>query len=389
MRVPQFTIMMVLAGALALPAAAQRPAPAPAPAAQPTPATPAPEATPQACTDCDQIAELRAKLETQRRETDRRYNAATDKYEAMREKSDSASRAEYQQAARQYASAKRAYDETAMRLMSLEMAQMSRQATTFAYRLNMSQPRPPKGWLGINFIASYNVVTDSGRKRMIFSEYPVIEGVEPGSPAEKAGVESRDVLLALGGRDVLKGTLTFNELLQPGKKVTLKLKRGRSTIDRVALIEWRPSSWGRMETPMAMPAEAPEAPMPPDGPPMVMSTPVMPRVMVAPRVPGDPNVSVSVWYDNLTIAGAHVQQFNASALKEYFGVDSGLLVLSVLPGTPAARAGLKDGDVIVRASGRSVTTPAQFSRMIERARNGAISLDIVRQKKKQTIEMTW
>jgi S1-C subfamily serine protease len=133
---------------------------------------------------------------------------------------------------------------------------------------------------------------------------------------------------------------------------------------------------------------APDAPMPPDGP-MIMSAPGMPRVMVAPRAPGDPEVRVDVWYDNLTIAGAHVQQFNASALKDYFGVDSGLLVLSVLPGTPAARAGLKDGDVIVRASGRSVTTPAQFSRMIERARDGAISLDIVRQRKKQTLEMTW
>jgi C-terminal processing protease CtpA/Prc len=385
MRVSQATILMVFMGALALPAGAQRAPTAPTASAT---ASPTPEAAPQACAECEQLDKLRAKLESQRRELDRSYDAARDKFDMMTEKGDSASRADYEDAARKYAYAKRQYSETSMRLMSMEASRMAREATTYSFKFNESRPKAPAGWLGINFIASYNVVTDSGRRRMIFSEYPVIEGVEPGSPAEKAGVESRDVLIALGGRDLLKGTLTFNELLQPGTKVTLKLKRGRATIDRVAMIERRPSSWGRMEMPTPMPEMAPDAPMPPDGP-MIMSAPGMPRVMVAPRAPGDPEVRVDVWYDNLTIAGAHVQQFNASALKDYFGVDSGLLVLSVLPGTPAARAGLKDGDVIVRASGRSVTTPAQFSRMIERARDGAISLDIVRQRKKQTLEMTW
>jgi C-terminal processing protease CtpA/Prc len=378
MRVSQAMILMALSGALALPAAAQR-----------APASPTPEATPRDCADCAQIEELRAKLESKRREMERLYITARDKFDEMSEKSDSSSRAAYEEAKRQYASAKRAYDTAAMRLMSLEASRMAREATTFSFKFDESRPRAPSGWLGINFIASYDVVTDSGRKRMIFSEYPVIEAVEPGSPAEKAGVESRDVLIALGGRDLLKGTLTFNELLRPGSRVTLKLKRGRTTIERVALIERRPSSWGwgRMEDMPSMPAMAPDAPEPPETPYPV--SPMLPRVMVAPRALGDPGLAVSVWYDNLTIAGAHVQQFDAAALKEHFGVDSGLLVLSVVPGTPAARAGLKDGDVIVSANGRSVNSPAQFSRSIERARGDSLSLEIVRHRKKQTIALTW
>ena len=135
---------------------------------------------------------------------------------------------------------------------------------------------------------------------------------------------------------------------------------------------------------MTMPAEAPEAPAPPDAP-VMWRTPLPPRAMVMPTGPGD--ISVSVTYDDMTVAGARVQRF--SALKEYFGVDSGVLVLSVLPGTPAARAGLIDGDVIVRAGGKTVADPGRLSRAIERASGNTISLEIVRKRKPQKIVLKW
>jgi len=256
----------------------------------------------------------------------------------------------------------------------------------------------PKGWFGIYFSGEARTSFDSvGRESTIWAQYPIIESVEPESPAEKAGIESRDVLIAIDGGDVTKVPVSFTDILVPGRHVTMKVRHGRTTVDRMIVVEKKPStswasggSWSAptapgMGTPSA-PAEAPEAPeapAPPDGQ-MIWRTPLPPRVMVGPFAPGD--LSVSVTYDDMTVAGARVQRF--SALKEYFGVDSGVLVLSVLPGTPAARAGLLDGDVIVRAGGKAVTDPGHLSRAIERA-NGTISLEIVRKRKPQKVVLKW
>lgn len=58
---------------------------------------------------------------------------------------------------------------------------------------------------------------------------------------------------------------------------------------------------------------------------------------------------------HLRAAGAEFRPLTPE-LAEYFpGARDGLLVLQVLPGTPAARLGLRSGDVVVEAAGRSIT----------------------------------
>jgi S1-C subfamily serine protease len=76
-------------------------------------------------------------------------------------------------------------------------------------------------------------------------------------------------------------------------------------------------------------------------------------------------------------------------LKDYFGVDDGLLVLRVVPGTPAERAGLRGGDVILRVDGRDVTTPGALSRAIERSENRTLKLDVVRKRQKRVMVLKW
>ena len=51
-------------------------------------------------------------------------------------------------------------------------------------------------------------------------------------------------------------------------------------------------------------------------------------------------------------------------LAGYFGVESGVLVRSVLKGTPAEKALVKAGDVILKVDGTNVTTPREISSAI-------------------------
>jgi len=68
---------------------------------------------------------------------------------------------------------------------------------------------------------------------------------------------------------------------------------------------------------------------------------------------------------------------------------AGAVVRSVMPGGPADRAGLQDGDVIVAIAGMKVKAPADVVTAIDRhGVNQPISLEIVRAGQRQTVRMT-
>jgi len=64
------------------------------------------------------------------------------------------------------------------------------------------------------------------------------------------------------------------------------------------------------------------------------------------------------------VAGAEFREMTPD-LAEYFnGQEEGLLVLRVIPGTPAGRLGLRGGDIVVEVNGRPVRTDMEFRREI-------------------------
>jgi S1-C subfamily serine protease len=76
-------------------------------------------------------------------------------------------------------------------------------------------------------------------------------------------------------------------------------------------------------------------------------------------------------------------------LREQVGAAGGLLVLKVAHGTPAARAGLRDGDVIVGANGMDVRSSGDLQVAFRRAEDRALSLRVVRQREVMTVRMVW
>ncbi|HEY0406705.1 MAG TPA: PDZ domain-containing protein [Pyrinomonadaceae bacterium] len=77
-------------------------------------------------------------------------------------------------------------------------------------------------------------------------------------------------------------------------------------------------------------------------------------------------------------------------LADFFGIagGKGLLVTSVREDSPAAKAGLRAGDVITEADGNGIETVSDLMRAINRKDEGEMTLTVVRDKSQRAIRLT-
>ena len=77
-------------------------------------------------------------------------------------------------------------------------------------------------------------------------------------------------------------------------------------------------------------------------------------------------------------------------LADYFGVGEGkgVLITSVQADGPAAKAGLRAGDVITAVDGEKIEGAGDLSRAINQQKQGDVTLTIIRDKRQQTIKVT-
>ena len=294
----------------------------------------------------------------------------------------------------------------------------------------------PAGYMGITFSATMRAEAEgSGAEVFRFAENPTVETVEPGSPAERAGVAKGDEIILIGGQQVVDRDIVFARLLRPGNRLPIRVKRDGDTRDVLLVVGQRPPSldngcpfldarimaaFGDQMTVSPLPAvggivrvapgqsttivrRAPVAPAetPPQPTravsggvarsPRAQMDPSAPLPAPASTEPGSSQRSVYVMSGNASapmfIAGATIVRTNAD-LRETFGVKSGVLVLDVARGSPAYSSGLRGGDVIVFAGRSAVTSPLSVQRAIENA-DGEVTLRIIRKKKAQSLVLRW
>jgi serine protease Do len=200
------------------------------------------------------------------------------------------------------------------------------------YNQIVKSGRVTRGSIGVSF--QEDLGTNQITLKSLGAPYGVvIEGVEPGSPAEKAGLKGGDVISAINGQAVKTG----NDLVNPiasatiGSKVKITYYRDHTQKDTMATVEDR--------------------------------THVFPNT--AGRVSNAPDEAAPTEF------GLHVESLTPERAQRV-GVEGqkGVLVSEVEPTSFADDVGFAQGDVISQVNDQSITSVDDYRKSISKLKPG-------------------
>ncbi|MFZ0662351.1 MAG: PDZ domain-containing protein [Acidobacteriaceae bacterium] len=199
--------------------------------------------------------------------------------------------------------------------------------------------------------------------------------VDRDAPAGKVGLRPHDVILQMNGQNVAGEEMLRRMLLETpaGRTVTLVISRdGQQQTMTVQLANRALLEQDAWSHSMIIPAPEDDDTYDLEGP----SGHSFGNGFFGVLSLGSPSVGLQL--DAL-----------GSQLAAYFGVKDGqgLLVKRVAENSPAARAGLKAGDVITRAKGQKMATLGEWMKMIHANRGKPIPLTLIRNRKEQTLTL--
>jgi serine protease Do len=194
----------------------------------------------------------------------------------------------------------------------------------------------------------------------------LISEVVEDSPAEESGLEEGDVIVLIDGEEVVTvgGATRLVRELDPGDRVDIEIMRGgRKTIIPARLGEQRKSKRSRHWTWDYDDEDEDDY--------------------------DDKHFSYERRGGGTGYLGVEIYDMS-SELADYFGseVGEGVLVLSVADGSPAERAGLEDGDVILEFNGRDVGSTEELTRYVRRTEPGEeVSIEYRRKRRTKVVEV--
>ena len=223
-----------------------------------------------------------------------------------------------------------------------------------------------RSYLGVDI---RDVTTDRMTELKLKEERGVeITMVDGDAPAAKAGLREHDVILDFNGT-AIESEEQFRRLIRevpPGRTVTLGISRDGAAMKLTAQLA--------------------------DYAAMVSKK--LPRVVLPPAGLADLShngmdlpFAISAYS---TVMGVQTESLTRQ-LGEYFGVKDGegVLVRSVEKGSAGEKAGLKAGDVIVRADNEKLTDRTDLAHVLRKHRTGGkMALVVMRDKHEQNLTLT-
>jgi S1-C subfamily serine protease len=166
----------------------------------------------------------------------------------------------------------------------------------------------------------------------------LVREVTPDSPAAKAGLKSGDIVLKAGDREVKDTDDLIHEVARhkPGDQLTFHIKREGQERDVSVTLAERPA--------------------------------------------GSERTGAFLGVVTHPLTAADKSRLNVTA-------DQGLVVTDVMPDSPAAKAGLRRGDVITTAGGKAVTDPGELRQAIQQTGAGKdLALNVLRGQEKKEVQ---
>jgi C-terminal processing protease CtpA/Prc len=205
-----------------------------------------------------------------------------------------------------------------------------------------------EGWLGVQI----QPLDEGLREAFDFRKPGVLVGqVSPGSPAERAGLKRGDILISVDGVKIATPEALTEEIRKhpPGDSVAIgRVRDGRE--ERVKVL--------------------------------LEAAPV--------RTPHPPRSGPGEFSFDGAYLGARIEALGPD-LASYFALapDRGVLVTAITPDSPAERAGIKAGDVIVGMSGDPIATPPALLQWIDARKPGdQVTVKVIRHGKPLELKAT-
>jgi C-terminal processing protease CtpA/Prc len=255
-------------------------------------------------------------------------------------------------------------------------------AGTIAGRAGAQSTSSERPWLGVS---TQEITTDLREGLDYRGSGVLVTRVVADSPADRAGLEKGDVLVSFNSRTID----TPSELVE----VVRAGRIGQSVSLSIIRDGQRRSLTARLATRSDSDDEAFDAPAPP----------AAPRAPRAPRAPKAPRARMFDWNGDsfefpdmkgLTMMrgmgrgrlGVYIQDLNAG-MADALGVPDGkgVLVTDVMDDTPAAKVGIKAGDVITEVGGKAVDDVTDLHRELA-DREGRVSITLMRRGARRTVE---